>query len=482
MVRLLIVDNKTKGSQLVARILAHKLQSNPSSVFGFATGSSPIDIYKQLSSWTLDGKLDWSLATSFNLDEYIGLDKDDPNSYHKFMHENLFDNINLRSINLLNGTSQDLEEEAQSYERKIQDKMIDIQLLGIGENAHIGFNEPSSSFQSRTRVVELTPSTLNANQKYFEGEDQPTRAITMGLGTILESKEIILVAWGKEKSNAVEKSILFNRNINYPASCLLTHSNCQFIIDREAARDIPLKNKLIFSMYNSICWRNEQSYKILVFSPHQDDDVIAMGATMNMLRQLNHSVGVAYQTSGFNGIPTIPKEKAKFVRKVEAINALSKLNIDQAFFLDSNFYENGEHEIQEDINSHIVLIEEQKPDVIFCCGDFNDPHGTHKKCTTILLEALKESRHIPREIWLYKGAWENYSITEVDLVIPFDEPTQIIKTKSILEHVSQLNPVYKGSDDRQFWKRAEERCKNNADLINVQLDTCLKYVEMFQHL
>ena len=462
MVRLLIVNTKQDGIIIVTRILAHQLQTKSTSVFGLTVGESYIDVYKKLSEMK---QLDWSKASTFNLEEYIG-----SNDCYKFMYKHLFNNINLKNINFIDGTLSNHDTEAQLYDTKIESQRIDMQFLELGENGQIGFNNPSTSFQSRTRVVELPECYSNS------------KAITMGLETISESKEIIILSFGHDKSNAVEKSLLYNRNITYPASFFLTHSNCQYIIDREAASKIPLNNRLIFSMYNSICWRNDQSYKILVFSPHPGDDVIAMGSTMNMLRQLNHSVGVAYQTSGFNGIPTIPKEKAKFVRKVEAINALSKLNIDQAFFLDSNFYENGEHEIQEDINSHIALIEEQKPDVIFCCGDFNDPHGTHKKCTTILLEALKESRHIPREIWLYKGAWENYSITEVDLIIPFDEPTQIIKTKSILEHVSQLNPAYKGSDDRQFWKRAEERCKNNADLINAQLDTCLKYVEMFQHL
>lgn len=201
--------------------------------FGLATGSSPQGLYKKLR----ESDLDFSQATSINLDEYIGLPANHPQSYAYFMQEELFKDKPFKQSFLPDGSNPNAEEEAQRYEAILAAHPIDLQILGIGNNGHIGFNEPGSSFKSRTRRVDLTPSTIQANQRFFDSLDQvPSQAYSMGIQSILEAKQILLIAFGPSKAEAIQASVEGPITEDLPASILQTHPNVTFLLDPAASR------------------------------------------------------------------------------------------------------------------------------------------------------------------------------------------------------------------------------------------------------
>ena len=210
----------------------------PDSVLGLATGSTPLKPYGQMIDLYKKGVVDFSKVTTFNLDEYVNLDVNDKNSYHSFMHENLFDHINIpeESINFLNGNASDPEKECEEYENKIKKAGgIDIQLLGIGSNGHIAFNEPSDCFQRWSHVVNLKESTVKDNSRFFKSiEEVPTQAVTMGIGSIMQAKKILIIASGEDKAEAV-KNTLFGPITPYvPASILQIHPDVTIVADEAA--------------------------------------------------------------------------------------------------------------------------------------------------------------------------------------------------------------------------------------------------------
>lgn len=211
----------------------------PDSVLGLATGSTPIKAYKQMIELYKKGAVDFSQVTSFNLDEYVNLDVKDKNSYHAFMHDNLFDYINIPedNINFLNGNAEDLQLECKNYEKKIKScGGIDIQLLGIGSNGHIAFNEPADSFQRWSHVVELKESTIKDNSRFFNSiEEVPTRAVTMGIGSIMQAKRILIIAIGEHKAKAIKQLIDGNVTPKCPASVLQFHKDVTLMLDKGAA-------------------------------------------------------------------------------------------------------------------------------------------------------------------------------------------------------------------------------------------------------
>lgn len=220
-----------------AAIMEHIIKNNPFPVLGLATGSTPIPLYQQLIQMHHYG-LDFSHVTTVNLDEYVGLRGDHPQSYRYFMQHQLFDHINIDPSNTYvpNGSVQDLQEECERYDHIIQDHPIDIQVLGIGINGHIGFNEPNPTLSSKTHIVKLAEETIQANARFFDSPDQvPTHAITMGLQSILLSTQILLLAFGKEKAKAVYEAIHGGVNTNLPASILQLHPNVTFVLDEESA-------------------------------------------------------------------------------------------------------------------------------------------------------------------------------------------------------------------------------------------------------
>ena len=207
----IIQPNQEAAAGLVARIVGRELRSNPQLVLGLATGQTMECVYRHLVRLHQTEKLDFSLCRTFNLDEYVGLFPSDPNSYRHYMNHHLFRHVNVdpRNTYLPNGLATDLDEECRRYEATIQRfGGIDLQLLGIGKAGHIGFNEPLSALRSRTRVKALTPTTLKQNCSGFGGEDKmPRRAMTMGVGTILEARKVILLATGTAKANVVAKAV-----------------------------------------------------------------------------------------------------------------------------------------------------------------------------------------------------------------------------------------------------------------------------------
>ena len=234
-------------SKRAAEIIADAIMNKPNSVLGLATGSTPIGCYCELVRMHREEGLDFSRVVTFNLDEYIGLPPIHPQSYRYFMNENLFNHVNIKIENthVPNGLSEDLQRTCKEFEEAIKSSGgIDLQLLGIGSNGHIAFNEPGSPFNSRTRVVKVSEQTIKDNARFFKSIDEvPRQAISMGTGTIMETRKIILLASGAGKADAVAKSVKGPVTEEVPASILQTHPNCIFVIDEAAA------SKLVFKKY-----------------------------------------------------------------------------------------------------------------------------------------------------------------------------------------------------------------------------------------
>ena len=492
----IVTKDKLAGSRVASRFFTHKIAhgnaKGDNTTLGLATGSSPIQLYDILRS---QKHLSFRNVTTFNLDEYEGLGPDDEDSYAFFMHKHLFNyiDINPENINLLDGLTTDYETMCNDYERKLRETCIDIQLLGIGHNGHIAFNEPVEeenyevSLSLKTHRVKLSESTLEANAQYLSR--LVTHAYTMGIGSILSAKQIVLLAWGERKGDVLNRALFGNEKL--PVSCLGGHLNAKVIVDREAASQIDLGARLKTCVNASSLFTGERSDRsesdcqtVLIFSPHPDDDVIAMGATISKLVALNHRVVCVYQTSGSFGVKGVSRMAAKEIRRREAKHACSQLGVDECAFLDCDFYErsSGPEKLpigELDIQVHVDCLDEYMPDVVFCAGDFSDPHGTHEKCTQALFAALEQSRAKPSEVWLYKGAWEEWGLDEVSLVVPFEKDTLVQKNISILLHESQTDTAYKGEDNRPFYVRAKERCEAQAKEYNALCGTTHQFIEIF---
>ena len=225
--------NYEELSQIAGEIIATQIKEKPTTVLGLATGSSPVGTYKYLAK----SGVDFSKVKTINLDEYVGLDVNHKQSYRRFMNENLFDNINIDKNNTYvpNGVAKNLEEETKQYDQRIEDfGGIDLQLLGIGVDGHIGFNEPDNHFTAQTHVVTLDPSTIEANARFFSSKNEvPKQAITMGMKGIMTAKKIVLVANGKNKKEILEKAMYGNISPLVPASILQLHSDITIIYSEE---------------------------------------------------------------------------------------------------------------------------------------------------------------------------------------------------------------------------------------------------------
>ena len=230
-------------SRNAANILSAQVILKPDSVLGLATGSTPIGMYDQLVEWYKKGDIDFSKVKTVNLDEYKGLTHDNDQSYYYFMHEHLFDRVNIdpANTNVPDGTEEDPEKECARYEKLIESMGgVDIQLLGIGHNGHIGFNEPDSTFAKTTHCVDLAESTIEANKRFFASvDDVPRQAYTMGIGTIMKAKKILLIVNGESKADAVAKAFFGPVTPEVPASILQFHSDVVVIGDSAALSKIP---------------------------------------------------------------------------------------------------------------------------------------------------------------------------------------------------------------------------------------------------
>lgn len=235
--KLINVDDYQKMSALAAEDIIKIIKANPGTVLGLATGVSPLGLYDALVQDHLKNATDYDGVKTFNLDEYVGLDRQDSQSYYYFMHQHLFQHINIQQahINIPKGTAQNLEEECKNYNDRLTTTPIDIQILGIGANGHIGFNEPGTPANSRVHIVRLHEKTRRANARFFNSiKEVPTHAITMGIQNIMEARKIILLAFGKEKAHAVYRMVKDDITEKVPASILRMHPNITVIVDREA--------------------------------------------------------------------------------------------------------------------------------------------------------------------------------------------------------------------------------------------------------
>ena len=258
----IIQPDEQAAASLVARIIAKDLRAKPNMVLGLATGRTMDLVYRQLARLHKEEGLDFSRCRSFNLDEYVGLSPDNASSYHFYMREHLFRhvNINLAATHLPDGRAADLEVECRHYESVIEQAGgIDLQLLGLGRTGHIGFNEPLSSLQSRTRLKALTPATLEQNAKFFGGPDKvPPRAITMGVGTILESRRCVLLALGKDKAEVVAKAVEGPITSMITATALQLHPRCAVVVDEAAASQLTQKDYYRWIFANEPEWKEFQ--------------------------------------------------------------------------------------------------------------------------------------------------------------------------------------------------------------------------------
>jgi glucosamine-6-phosphate deaminase len=587
----------------IAALIRSKQELQESCVLGLATGSSPKGLYAELVRMHKEEGLSFKNVITFNLDEYYPMEPDSINSYVRFMKELLLDQVDIlpENYNIPDGTLS--KEEIQDYCARYEEKIealggIDLQILGIGGNGHIGFNESGSLQNSKTRLVALDHITRVAASKDFSGlNNTPRTAITLGVKKIMEAKRVILLAWGEGKSNIVKASAEGPVTNLVPASFLQEHNNAVFILDQGAASKLTrintpwLVEKIVWTdkltrkavlrmaldlkkpilrltdadyiengmsdlladlgpaynininIFNKLQhtitgWpggkpnaddtnrpeRAEPARKrVLIFSPHPDDDIISMGGTFMRLQEQGHEVHVAYQTSG--NIAVADSEAERFARFVcdynekfsidspEANTIYNKaheflinkkasqkdipevrnlkglirkgearatshfvgLTDEQIHFMDLPFYETGTIEKKPlgaaDIQLTMDLIEKIKPHQIFAAGDLADPHGTHKVCLDAILDAVKnlKSKDFMNDcwLWLYRGAWQEWGIDEIEMAVPMSPDQVLAKRHGIFKHQSQKDGVvFQGTDAREFWQRAEDRNKETAELYD----------------
>lgn len=240
--KIIVEKNYEEMSLRAAELFSELIKNKPDCVLGLATGGTPVEMYKNLIRMNKEGKVDFSKVKSINLDEYKGLSGNHDQSYRYFMNTNLFNHININKDNTFvpNGLAKDIEKECKNYDERIEQiGGIDIQLLGIGNNGHIGFNEPAEFLNTRTHLTQLTEGTIEANARFFDKiEEVPTEAITMGLGGIMKAKKIVLIASGEGKANIISKILEGKITTDIPATLLQVHPDVTIIVDREAAKQI----------------------------------------------------------------------------------------------------------------------------------------------------------------------------------------------------------------------------------------------------
>ena len=434
------------------KIINHNKNSNKPFILGLPTGSTPLLVYKYLIKFYNDGLLSFKNVITFNMDEYIGLNPNHIQSYNYFMHEHLFNHIDIKkeNINILNGMSDDLKKECENYENKIKYLGgIDLFLCGVGSDGHIAFNEPGSSFKSITRIKTLSQETIIDNSRFFNNiEEVPTQALTVGIETIMSSKEIIIMAQGYKKSKAIKECIEGHISNQYTCTMAQLHPKAIIVCDENATNDIKVKTykyyknlqKLTDLQGNLITnpinkYINSQD-KILITSPHPDDDVIGMGGTMQLFKNISN-VKILYMTNGIGGLKQKDNTGGK-TRIKEAISSIKVLGYEPEQIIDANlpFYNNKNRMVTDnDIIKMNTYLQDIQPNHLFICID-EDPNKTHIKCLNIIKKSI-----LPKSIkfiWLYQSAWENNLKYNEIVYIPKDIFQK--KLLSIDMHFSQKNP------------------------------------------
>lgn len=595
-------EASVKIANRIAALIREKQASGENAVLGLVTGSTPVKVYRELVRLHKEEGLSFKNVITFNLDEYYPMSPDTEQSRVNFMKKHFFDLVDIHeeNIHIPDGTIsvENIADYCLNYEEKISSYGgIDIQLLGIGRTGHIGFNEPGSAPNSGTRLVILNELTRRDASRDFGGkENTPTKAITMGVGTIFKAREIILLAWNETKAEIVKKAVEGEVSSDIPATYLQLSQKIEFVLDKEAAslltrfdhpwlvKDVEWTDELIkkavtwLSMhldkailkltdddYNNngmaqLVTEQGPAYNInirifnelqrtitgwpggkpnvddsnrperaepakkraILFSPHPDDDVISMGGTFIRLADHGHEIHVAYQTSGNTAVwddevlrylefvidlqesigndasewkkkyaETLDIFKTKkpnqidtelvrnikgLIRKGEAIAGARFVGLPDKHihFQNLPFYDRSkfskDFSFEDDIVQTMELLDAIKPHQVFAAGDFADPHGTHKVCFDIILEALMRLRKTKEWtkdcwLWLYRGAWHEYPIHEIEMAVPLSPQEVNRKRLAIFKHQSQKDvPVFPGDDPREFWVRAEDRTSETAQL------------------
>ncbi|HVH13981.1 MAG TPA: glucosamine-6-phosphate deaminase [Longimicrobium sp.] len=569
----------------IAQVIRTANADGRPAVLGLATGSTPIGIYRELIRMHRDEGLDFGNVVSFNLDEYYPMAPDSIHSYHRYMWENLFEHINIPRENVHippgNLPREQVEDACRQYEEDIRALGgIDFQLLGIGKTGHIGFNEPGSGVDSRTRLIALDTVTRRDAAADFFGEDNvPTEAITMGVASILDAKEIALVATGEHKAMILRRAVEGEPDPDVAATYLQKHPHATFYIDPAAAAELtrvktpwivgevkwtrdlemraviwlseisgksilrldandyrehhlssllarygsagPLNGEIFNALISKIRGRSKlpSGKRIIVFSPHPDDDVISMGGMLNKLHQNGNDIVVAYQTSGNiavfdhevrryleflnrfgrdfaagdGSIEAVTRRMEQFldskhpgqvdipevqtmkqrIREAEAVSGIETFGMsrENACFLKLPFYQTGKVRKDpigpEDVRITLDLLEKHRPELVFVAGDLSDPHGTHRMCLEAVMLALDEYSGAPPEVWYYRGAWQEWPVSEADVLVPLSEEELSTKILAIYKHQSQKDKApFPGQDDREFWQRVEERNTGTARIVD----------------
>jgi len=568
----------------IAELMRTRGRAGRRTVLGLATGSTPIGVYRELIRMHREEGLSFAQVVTFNLDEYYPMDPGSVHSYHRFMWENLFSLLDIApdNVHMLRGDvrREQVGEECRRYEDAIRAAGgIDLQLLGIGRTGHIGFNEPGSGIESRTRLITLDLVTRKDAAADFFGEDSvPREAVTMGVGTILEAREIVILATGEHKAHIVSRAVEGDVDHEVAATFLQRHAATTFYIDTAAgARLTRVATPWLLGpvewtpqrTVNAVTWLSHETEKailkltqhdyaehrlsslvathgtpgalnglvfnalgakirgrsklprrqrVICFSPHPDDDVISMGGILRKLVENENAISVAYMTSGnlavfdhdvrrhLDFLSRVAGERGmsegavsrlvsrveeflatkhpgdvdieevrdikRMIRESEAVAGLLTLGVEEgaARFLDLPFYQTGK--VRKDpigpADVAIVrdLLESVRPDLVFVAGDLSDPHGTHRMCKEAIDRALAESvaGGMPRpEVWLYRGAWQEWPVTEATWLVPLSQEELRLKIQAIFKHQSQKDTApFPGPDEREFWQRVEARNKGTA--------------------
>lgn len=587
-------------AQSIALAIRQKQQEGEKIVLGLATGSTPISVYNELVRMHKEEGLSFQNVVTFNLDEYYPMAPDASQSYVYFMNEYLFNHVDIlpENVHIPDGTIAlaDVGSYCEQYEKKIKlAGGLDIQLLGIGRTGHIGFNEPGSREDSLTRIVRLDSMTRrDAVKDFLNEEDVPTRAITMGIRSIMQARSVYILAWGQHKASIIRRAVEGEISSTIPATFLQEHKNVKCHIDLAAAEELSrVKTPWLVGECNwsddltcrAVVWLSrkldkpilkltDEDYtenglteliaeqtaaysinikifnrlqhtitgwpggkpkaddstrperarpakkRVIIFSPHPDDDVISMGGTFGRLVEQGHDVHVAYQTSGniavhdhdalryievlreFGGAKgLLGDENMQLLQKLEKglkgapskqidkpgvrlIKGLIRrgearagarfcgLKDDHIHFLDMPFYETGavrKKSVSEaDIKIIQDLLEEVEPHQVYAAGDLADPHGTHRVCLDAIFESFKRLKDKKWMsdcwLWLYRGAWHEWGVEEIEMAVPLSPHELDKKRKAIFMHQSQKDrPPFPGADDREFWQRAEQRNRETAN-------------------
>ena len=437
--KLIIKKNYEEISEEAAKIIKEEINNKKIKALGLATGSTPIGVYKELIKEYEQGKIDFSEIKTFNLDEYYPITKEDKQSYHYFMHQNFFNKINLKkeNINMLNGMAKNPVEECKKYEEKLGENNNRLQILGIGTNGHIAFNEPGSSFNSKTRKVELSQNTIKDNSRFFENEeDVPTFALTMGLQSIMNSEKIILIATGKAKAKAVKELVEGKINRACPATILRKHKKVIVILDEEAAS--LLVQSAIPSTINGYKILTQEhlpkNKKIIVVSPHPDDSCINPGGTICKLSSLN-DIDILVMTTGHRAKINGKEKEERIKIREEEVKKECEILEATPHFCRLRFYDD-ETKIDQDIKEITNILKEIKPDIIMIPHK-NDAHSTHIISRKIVLEAIKNVVE-KIELWSYETTWSLFKNKKFNMIVVLSGYEMQRKIDAIKCHESQI--------------------------------------------